>query len=62
MPHVHPQLRAKPYSKEFLSDKETLARQTGEDIGIARIWELRISALLGSRRTQRKPCARLCKE
>lgn len=37
MPHVDPQLLAKLYSKEFLSDKGTLARQAGEDIGIARI-------------------------
>lgn len=52
MPHVDRQLMAKLYSKEFLSDQETLARQAGEDIGIARIWGLRISTLLGSRKTQ----------
>lgn len=37
MTPVDPQLMSKLYSKEFLSDQETLARQAGEDIGIARI-------------------------
>lgn len=37
MPRVDPQLMAKLYSKEFLPDKEALARQAGEDNGIGRI-------------------------
>lgn len=39
MPSVDPQLMGKLYAKGFLSGKETLARQTGEDVGIARVWE-----------------------
>lgn len=38
MPHVDPQLMGKLCAKGFLSGKETLARQAGEDVDIARVW------------------------